>query len=230
MSLSPPFRAVLFDLDGTLLDTLDDIASAGNRVLNAQGFPAHPTDAYLRFVGEGVARLFAQALPADAATPEQIAICTESFRDAYAQTWNVASRLYDGIPELLDALVVRGVSLAVLSNKPDLFTQKCVAHYLARWPFDPVHGEGDGIPRKPDPAGAQITASELGYPPGSILYLGDTPTDMTTARLAGMPAVGASWGFRTPQELWNAGARTVIDHPSELLAILDGTKSLRPAS
>lgn len=232
MSFSPnasPYRAVLFDLDGTLLDTLDDIASAANRVLETQGFPTHPTKAYLRFVGEGVARLFAQALPMDAATPERITACAEGFRGAYDQTWNVASRLYDGIPELLDALVARGLPLAVLSNKPDLFTQKCVQFFLSRWPFDPVHGEGPGFPRKPDPQGARAIAGELGFSPESILYLGDTPTDMTTAQRAGMTAVGASWGFRTTDELWNAGANAVIDHPADLLAILDGTQALRPA-
>ncbi len=232
--MTPPhdathFRAVLFDLDGTLLNTLADIASAGNRVLTAQGFPTHPNEAYRRFVGEGVARLFAQALPPESATSDQINHCTHQFKIEYAQTWNIESHLYDGIPTLLDELSARGLNLAVLSNKPDVFTKECVRHYLARWTFHPIHGEGDGFPRKPDPTGAQTTAAELGLAPESILYLGDTPTDMTTARLAGMPAVGVSWGFRGTEELWNAGARAVIDHPADLLAILDGTRALRPA-
>ncbi len=225
---STSFRAILFDLDGTLLNTLDDIASAANRVLAARGFPAHPTEAYRQFIGEGVPRLFARALPENAATPEQAASCAVAFRDEYAQTWNRASHLYEGIPELLDALTAHGIPLAILSNKPDSFTHECTRHYLARWPFQPVHGAREGIPPKPDPRAALAIADELGRSPESILYLGDTRVDMNTARDAGMFAVGAAWGFRDADELWNAGAREVIHHPAELLAILDETGSLPP--
>jgi phosphoglycolate phosphatase len=220
---------VLFDLDGTLIDSLADIADAANRVLISQGFPAHPRDAYRGFIGDGVPTLFARALPAGAGTPERIAACAEGFRVAYADAWNVATRVYDGIPELLDTLAGRGLKLAVLSNKPDAFTKGCVRHYLAAWPFAPVHGDRAGVPRKPDPAGAKAIAGELGLDPGAILYVGDTSVDMATARRAGMPAVGVAWGFRSADELWESGAGAVIDHPRELAAILDGRRSLRAA-
>lgn len=226
---SSPIRAVLFDLDGTLLDSLADIADAANRVLTAQGFPAHPHTSYRRFIGDGVPTLFSRALPEPNATPEQIAACANAFRQEYAGAWNVASRVYDGIPELLDTLIARGLALAVLSNKPDVFTKECVRHYFARWPFGPVYGDRAGIPRKPDPSGARAIAAELGCDPSAILYVGDTSVDMTTAQRAGMPAVGVSWGFRPVAELWESGARAVIDHPGELVAILDGTRPQRTA-
>jgi phosphoglycolate phosphatase len=220
---------VLFDLDGTLIDSLADIADAANRVLVSREFPPHPRDAYRGFIGEGVPTLFARALPEGAGTPERIAACAEGFRAEYADAWHAATRVYDGIPELLDAIVARGLKLAVLSNKPDAFTKDCVRHYLDRWPFAPVYGDRAGVARKPDPAGALAIAAELGCAPGAVLYVGDSSVDMTTARRAGMPAAGVSWGFRSADELREHGAGAVIDHPAELLPILDGTRPLRAA-
>ncbi len=147
-------RAVLFDLDGTLLDTLADIADAANGVLRSRGFPEHPPEAFRAFIGEGVAVLFLRALPPDRVSDELVARCVEEFRAAYAKNWNVQTRPYEGIPALLDALTRRGLALAMLSNKPDEFTQLYADAYLARWPFPAVFGSREGVPRKPDPAGA----------------------------------------------------------------------------
>ena len=147
-------RAVLFDLDGTLLDTLADIADAANGVLRSRGFPEHPPEAFRAFIGEGVAVLFLRALPPDRVSDELVARCVEEFRAAYAKNWNVQTRPYEGIPALLDALTKRGLALAMLSNKPDEFTQLYADAYLARWPFAAVLGSREGVPRKPDPAGA----------------------------------------------------------------------------
>jgi phosphoglycolate phosphatase len=217
-------RAVLFDLDGTLLDTLEDIARSANQVLNDQGFPAHPPQAYRQFIGEGVLTLFQRALPAGVDGADLIARCVEGFRVAYGRGWNVVTQPYAGIPELLDALTSRALGLAVLSNKPDAFTRHCVDEYLGRWPFQVVLGAREGVPRKPDPTAAREVASRLGIPAESIVYLGDSAIDMTTARAAGMLPVGAAWGFRSVEELWSSGAAEIISHPLELIEILDGKR------
>ena len=174
---------MLFDLDGTLLDTLEDIARSANQVLEEQGFPAHPLDAYRQFIGDGIGNLFQRAFPTGVPRddPALVARCVEGFRETYGRGWNVATRPYPGIPELLDALVSRSLGLAVLSNKPDAFIRQCVDEYLARWPFRAVFGDREGVPRKPDPAGALEAAGRLGVSPEAILYLGDSSVDMTTA-------------------------------------------------
>jgi phosphoglycolate phosphatase len=217
--------AVLFDLDGTLLDTLADIAHAANEALVRSGLPEHPPEAYRRFIGDGVATLFRRALPPEAVEEGLVERCVAAFRDAYERCWDRSSRPYDGIPELLDALAGRGLALAVLSNKPDDFTRRCAEAFLGRWPLRAVLGQRPGVPRKPDPAGALEVADRLGIPAGRFLYVGDSAVDMETARRAGMHPVGVSWGYRPAEELWASGAAAVIHRPAELLNILDGLRS-----
>jgi phosphoglycolate phosphatase len=215
------FRAVMFDLDGTLLDTLADIARAANQALEREGMPAHPAADYRAFIGDGVAMLFRRALPPARAEDALIARCVEGFHDAYARCWDDRTRPFDGIPELLDALVARDLSLTVLSNKPDAFTRLYGERYLAPWPFRAVVGQRDHVPRKPAPAGALGIAEELGIEPAAFAYVGDSGVDMKTARAAGMFAIGVSWGFRPVEELRETGADAIIDHPAELLGLLD---------
>lgn len=213
------FRAALFDLDGTLLDTLDDIADSMNRVLAARGFPTHGLDEYRYFVGDGARTLVTRTLPAKKRAPALVDACLAEYRVDYGAHWKDKTRVYDGIPALLDGLVARGVKLAVLSNKPHDATVRCVEAFLPRWRFDVVRGQQDGIPHKPSPAGAQAVARKLRIPPGRFLYLGDTATDMQTARAAGMFAVGALWGFRPAQELADHGARVLIARPEDALLL-----------
>jgi phosphoglycolate phosphatase len=215
------FSAVLFDLDGTLLDTLADIAHSANRVLSELGFPKHDIDAYRQFVGEGLIVLFQKALPSEINADEVMARCAEGFREAYGREWNVRTRPYDGIRELLDALAARPIEMAVLSNKPDAFTKRCVCEYLPEYEFRSVLGQRDSVPRKPDPAGAIEIVDEMGIPAEQFLYLGDTAIDMKTATAAGMYAVGALWGFRSLEELQRGGAQAVISRPADLLELLD---------
>ena len=215
-------QAVLFDLDGTLLDTLADIASAANAALVLEGMPAHPDAAYRRFIGDGVDMLFRRALPLDQDHDDaRIARCVSHFHATYATSWNVASRPYPGVPELLDALAARGLPLAILSNKPDEFTRLCAGHYLGRWTWAAVVGQRTGVPRKPDPTPALMLAEAIGVPPARITYVGDSSVDMRTAAGAGMVAVGVSWGFRSVEELQATGASAIIDHPLDLLPLLD---------
>jgi len=215
-----PFRAVLFDLDGTLLDTLADIADAANAVLARRGLPAHGYQRFRYLVGDGVRVLFERALPPEARSEASVAECVADFKAEYDRTWNRTSRPYDGIEALLDELTRRGLLLAVLSNKPDDFTKRCVAEYFARWNWAAVIGQRPDLPRKPDPVGALKIAADLRLAPADVLYVGDTSTDMRTALAAGMFPAGCLWGFRTEAELRESGAQAIVARPDELLALL----------
>jgi len=216
-----PYSAVIFDLDGTLLDTLADISHAANRVLSDQGLPVHAIESYRQFVGEGVRVLFRQALPERLRSEDRVAQCAAAFQRAYAEQWHVHTRSYDGIRELLAELVRRDVQLSVLSNKPHRFTRLCIERFLPQTPFRHIFGQREGVPRKPDPAAAIDMGRNSGVPAEQIVYVGDTAIDMQTARAAGMYAVGVTWGFRPAAELQATGACRLIDHPLELLELWD---------
>lgn len=220
-----PFAAVLFDLDGTLLDTLDDIADAANAVLASQGMPTYPAAAYKLFVGEGVKRLLEKALPADHRSPEAIARCAGLFNEEYSRRWSAKTRPYDGILPLLSSLREKQWPLAVLSNKPQAFTEQCVEHYFPAGTFTCVLGQREGVPPKPDAAGAIDIAHRLSLPPQKIAYLGDSSIDMQTAVAAGMFPIGALWGFRSREELLAHKAEAVIGRSEELIGIIGGRES-----
>jgi phosphoglycolate phosphatase len=216
-------RCVLFDLDGTLVDSLADLANSMNCVLTRQGLPPHPVEAYRYFVGDGITNLVQRALPDDALQQDIIEVCVREMRKEYALRWAETTRPYPGIAELLDALATRGIEMTILSNKPDELTREVVRTLLPDWRFAAVAGAMDAIARKPDPAGALRIASLLHRNPEEFLYLGDTNTDMRTARGAGMFAIGALWGFRTAEELKNSGAQALLSVPIELCQLLDRT-------
>jgi len=209
---------ILFDLDGTLLDTLEDLADSTNRCLASLGFPGHPVEAYRYFVGDGLAKLALRTLPAERRDPATAQALQDLFNRDYHQHWADKTRPYEGITGLLDALAARGRSIAVLSNKPPAFTVEMVRHFFGSWSFAAVFGARDSHPRKPDPAAALEAGSAMGLAPGEVLYAGDTATDMQTARNAGMFAVGVLWGFRPRAELEQNGAQALVSRPAELLA------------
>ena len=213
-------RAILFDLDGTLLDTLDDLADATNAALARQGLPAHPVEEFKYFVGDGMRNLILRTLPEASRDEATLARTIDAFREEYGRNWADKTRPYPGVADLLDAITERGVPKAILSNKPHEFTQLCVGKLLPDWSFEIVQGVSETTPPKPDPSGALRIADELGVPPARFLYVGDTNTDMQTATAAGMFAVGVTWGFRPAAELTANGAQTLIDTPAELLDLL----------
>ena len=218
-------KAVLFDLDGTLLDTLEDIANSANSALVRYGLPTRSADAYRYFIGDGVTMLISRALPDENRDSDIIAKCVKGFREDYSRNWNVNTRPYEGVPELLDALAAKHIKMAVLSNKPDDFTKQCVSELLPNHDFEMILGQRDAIPIKPDPVGALQIADRLGITPSRFLYLGDSAIDMKTAVRAGMFPVGALWGFRPLEELQEHGAQAVIEHPMDLLGLLDASQS-----
>ena len=221
------YKAILFDLDGTLLDTLEDLATAANRALGTLGLPAHPTDAYRVFVGDGLRTLAERILPGEQRSAAQVDELVAAFEREYSRTWNERTAPYAGVPEMLDRLTGDGYRMSVLSNKPDAFTRLCVEQLLPHWTFAPLYGQRPGVPKKPDPAAALAIAAELDLDPAEVLYLGDTATDMHTARAAGMAAVGVLWGFRSADELRAAGARHLITHPGELAPLLHPSSAPR---
>ena len=217
---SRSFDGVIFDLDGTLLDSLQDIAEAANSVLHSLGSPTHAVSDFRYLVGDGVGMLFQRALPQCANDDSLRTECMQRFEAAYSNCWKNHSKPYDGILELLELIRSTDLKLGILSNKLDPFTKKCASHFFPSVSFDMVVGHSDRFPRKPDPASALWMAETLGLHPGRIAYVGDTNTDMKTAANAGFYAIGVSWGFRPETELREHGARVVAHAPSELKAIL----------
>lgn len=209
----------MFDLDGTLADTLADIAAAGNHALRTLGLATLPVERYRYLAGQGIRWLVTHALgPAHADLVPQALELTRSYQLAHGLD---QTTLYPGIAELLDDLTRRKLKTAVLSNKPHPATQIAIAKVLGNWRFDAVAGQREGVPLKPDPQQALAIAEQLAVPVQRWLYLGDTAVDMQTAVGAGFYPVGVLWGFRQEAELRENGARTIIAHPLDLLELLD---------
>lgn len=217
----PSFKAIVFDLDGTLLNTLEDIADSMNRVLRDIGRPTHPVERYRRFVGSGVFKLAERCLPAQDRHERCIRDCAQQFKDIYSRNWKVKTDLYPGIAELFERLGSLDLQMGILSNKPHAFTLESVAYFLRGWNFAKIMGQEEHRPPKPDPAGPQEMGREIGCALSEILYVGDSDVDMHTAVRSGMYPVGVLWGFRDAPELLAAGAKSLAAHPLELLDLLD---------
>ena len=217
-------RAVLFDLDGTLLDTLRDLAESTNAALVELGFAEHPVDAYRTFVGEGMTELMRRTLPVAARDARTIERGVAVLKRHYSTRWSQYSRPYDGVPGLLDGLVARGVRAAIISNKADEFTQLIAAHYFGRWPLAAVRGSRPPAPLKPDPTVALEVVATLGVAPAAAAFVGDTRVDMETAVAAGMVPIGVLWGFRDAEELRTSGARHLVAKPNDILSLVDATR------
>ena len=214
------FEALIFDLDGTLLDTIADLTDSMNIALNHLGFPGHDVNACKMFVGDGVEMFAFRALPERSRNQETVEKCVSLMRQEYKKRWAKKTRPYQGIPQLLDELTRRSLKMAILSNKPDDAAKEMVAELLSKWPFHPVVGAQSSMPKKPDPTLAIQISQQLRVPPEKFLYLGDTSTDMLTAQAAKMFAVGALWGFRSAEELLDSGAQVLVEHPREVLRFL----------
>ncbi len=207
-------RAVLFDLDGTLADTLDDITSALNATFTEINLPPRSAEETVRWVGWGVRYLVERAVPPDRAG--EVNTIVARFREIYARDLIRTTAPYPGVPALLDGLVARGVPMAVLSNKPHEMTVRIVREVFGRWSFVAALGARTGVPIKPDPAAALELAETLGQAPADCVFVGDTAVDVETAARAGMVPVAVSWGFRSAAELAAAGAAYVAPSPGEL--------------
>ncbi|MEN8198934.1 MAG: HAD family hydrolase [Thermodesulfobacteriota bacterium] len=211
-------KGLVFDLDGTLLDTLQDLADAANATLSHYGFPVHPVDSYRYFVGDGLKTLTRRIIPDSSASDEDLNKYMKKFAEIYSRNWNKNSAPYPGVEEMISSLRDAGLQLAVLSNKPHAFTKICVESYFPDDPFVFVFGQRDGVAKKPDPAGALEIAEKMGLNPGEILYVGDTATDMQTGNSAGMRTIGVEWGFRERAELVENRAWRIVSTPAEVVS------------
>lgn len=210
--------ALIFDLDGTLADSLADIGGAMNEALAARGLPLHPLQDFRHMVGEGVETLGRRALPPG--REAELAPLLEAYRAAYRARMTRETKPYPGIAELLEALKARRVPMAVLSNKRDDFTVGLVERLFGPGAFVEVRGEREGTPRKPDPTAALALAGVLGVEPARVGFVGDTPIDVRTALAAGMVPIAVTWGFRDEAEVRAAGARFVLGGPAALLPLV----------
>jgi phosphoglycolate phosphatase len=212
------FKAIIFDLDGTLLDTVDDISDSANSVLKRYNFSTYTPAQYKLFVGDGMETLVSRLLPKNKKNNKQlIKKIVSEIKVEYAKNWNKKTKIYPGIKSLLSTLSKKGIKMCVLSNKPEKFTKLMVQHFFPKTKFEFVFGARDGVPKKPDPALALKIVKNLNLFPSEFIYLGDTKTDMQTATNAGMVAVGVLWGFRTKKELIKSGAKFVVRYPREVL-------------
>ena len=212
-------KAAIFDLDGTLLNTIDDLADAGNYALTQNGFRPHPVGPYKFFVGDGIFNLIRRALPEGSRDEATILRVKRDFDEYYAAHSQDKTKPYDGIVDALRELKEKGVRIAIFSNKPHEHTIPVVAHYLPGI-AEPIFGQREGVPVKPDPATVFEILDIWGLPKQDVCYIGDTGTDMRTGKSAGLFTIGVLWGFRTKEELEENGADILITHPNELIKLM----------
>ena len=214
-------KGVIFDLDGTLANSIEDIADSMNQVLEENNFSTHDYTTYKTFVGRGVKTLVEKSLPMENRSTQEIEKNFERMMQVYDENCIVKTCLYPGIKDLLNALTERDIKISVFSNKANELTQKVVKVLLADWKMECVLGAGGDIPRKPDPKGAILISEKMGIDPSELMYIGDSGVDMATAQNSGMHAVGVLWGFRDKEELLENGAQTLLEKPMDLMTSFD---------
>ncbi len=213
-------KLIIFDLDGTLLNTIADLASATNHALAANGYPQHATEEYRFFVGNGINKLFERALPDGEKTETNVLRIRQSFIPYYDVHCADLTRPYPGIPELLNTLQQKGIQIAVASNKYQRATGKLIPHFFPDIRFTAILGQREGIPRKPDPQIVHEIIKLAGVQPEDVLYVGDSNVDMQTALHAKVDGIGVTWGFRPRTELEEGHPFAIIDKASDLLAYI----------
>ena len=210
-------KGIVFDLDGTLADSIEDIAESMNQVLEEQSLAVHDITTYKSFVGNGIRKLVERSLPEAERTPELFAKNLSRMMEVYGANCINKTKLYPGVSDLLDQIQQKGLKIAVFSNKANDLTQKVVKVLLAKWEVEFVVGAGGDVARKPNPQGALMAAEKMGFTPKELMFVGDSGVDMETAKNAGMFGVGVLWGFRGAEELKTNGADAIISDAIELL-------------
>ncbi len=209
-------KAVIFDLDGTLLNTIEDIADSCNHALTLQGHPVHPTSDYCYFVGNGIVSLARAILPISQRTEDNINTCVSLISNHYDGNWKSKTAIYPGVMDLLQSLTGKDIPINILSNKNEDTVQTMVAYYFGDLHFNHILGTVDHARKKPHPGRALAIAQSLQLQPADIMFIGDSKVDMQTAQNSGMISVGVTWGFRSRQELQDHDAQIIIDTPMEL--------------
>ncbi len=213
-------KAVVFDLDGTLVNSIDDLADSSNAALMELGFPTHEVEKYRYFIGDGMRKLIERILPQEERYDEMIETCHKIFRRIYDENYLNKTAAYEGIYEMLDSLKEKGYKLAVISNKVDVMAKKIVSELFGSV-FDFASGKVDNLPTKPDPTLTLSIMKEMGVKPNECAFVGDSGMDMLTAVNTGALPIGVSWGFRGREELLENGAQYIIDAPLHIMDVLE---------
>lgn len=213
-------KLAIFDLDGTLLDTIGDLAASCDAVMLQNGLPQHTADEYRQMVGRGILRLVEAAIPEPLRTPEYVEKVRQDFVAYYLDHIDLYTHPYTGISELLKALVERGVKIAVASNKFQVGTERLIRSFFPDIEFVAVLGQRVGVPLKPDPQIDLEIIAAAGVEPSETLHIGDSGVDMQTAHAAGVRAVGVTWGFRSREELEESGADVIVDNAEQILNLI----------
>lgn len=214
-------KAFIFDLDGTLVDTLHDIGTACNAMLQSYGFPQHEISQYRNFIGKGFSVLVQRALPpSQLFTPEELLEMTEKARQCYNDCYLEQSHPYPYIEQTLKQLLDKGMQLAVLSNKPDQWTKPIIKTLFNKIDFTEIRGAMPNVPLKPDPTAALEVLGRMGVKPVDCYYVGDSDVDMLTGINCGMQPIGVSWGFCKKQIIVDSGAARVLDDARQLVSLI----------
>jgi phosphoglycolate phosphatase len=212
-------KSIIFDLDGTLIDSIQDIADCTNEMLQNNGWGTYPVETYIGWIGNGARILIEKAVP-DVKDPAIIDKLLAEYISIYTEKYNIKTRIYPGMDKFLDILVDKNIPFSILTNKPHAETLKIAGFYLKKWPFRHIFGQREGIPRKPNPQEAIRIAEDLNTEPGNTLFVGDSATDIKTAVAAGMLSVGVTWGYGTIESMKSAGASQLVDTAEKLTLLV----------
>lgn len=223
---SSDIRLAIFDLDGTLVNTITDLGNSVSFALEKLGLPKRTLEEYTRFVGNGTLKLVQRSVPEEYKNDEALIVRVhELFSEYYAEHFCDTSRVYDGMLKALEELKSQGIKLCVLTNKPDEFAVKIMDRLFPKGMFSHVQGAREGVPKKPDPTAELEIMRSFGADPANTIHIGDSDVDVFTAHNAGISCIGCSWGFRSRESLAEAGAEAIADEPMELPEIIaDGLK------
>jgi phosphoglycolate phosphatase len=213
------FKSVIFDLDGTLIDSIQDIADSSNIMLKQNGFKTHPVESYISWIGNGARLLIERTIP-EIKDPAKIDKLLNEYRSIYEENCLIKTKIYASMDRFLDSLTLLNIPISILTNKPHSETLKITDNLLKNWNFKFILGQREGYPKKPDPKVAIEIANELNIDPKEFLFIGDSSTDIRTALAAGMKPVGVNWGYGTNGSMKEAGGKIFYDNPEDLLQLL----------
>lgn len=212
-------KAIIFDLDGTLIDSIPDITDAANQLMVNHNFPVHDASSYVEWIGNGALKLLKYAVPGNTGDA-YLSKLLDEYLEIHSGNCTNKTSLYPGIDNILSYLNEQNISISILTNKPHALTQKVFEHYLKKWKFEFVLGQMQGFPKKPDPALAIEIADKLKCKTQEIMFIGDSDTDMKTGIAAEMIPVGVTWGYDTKDSIVEAGAKYIVNNAQELLKFL----------
>lgn len=213
------FKSIIFDLDGTLIDSIHDIADSSNKMLLQNGFDTHPVESYIKWIGNGARLLIERTVP-EAKDPEIIERLLNEYRSIYENNCLIKTKIYTGLDMFLNGLTDRKIPISILTNKPHIETLKITNSLLNQWDFQFILGQREGYPKKPDPKIALGIADKLNIAPKDFLFIGDSSTDIRTAIAAGMKPIGVNWGYGTCESMKEAGGKIFHNNPKDLLELL----------